>query len=249
MSAPGWRSAARRAGGSPRSSARRAAATAPRRARSPSLPASSRCTKVIRVVQLTIRSGADAGRTVTVEGSEFTIGRHADCDLVLTDLKVSRHHAAIRSLPDGRTVLYDLGSSNGTYVNGHRVQSILLSGSEQVQLGDTVIVPTVSVEVPAADGATAVKPIPYPPEYPPPPPPPARPPVPSEVFRRQTNLEIPSGFASPESAPTRQLPPAGPPPPAPRARDSQPSTPSGIQRLMLQRSVKRATYIGIVAIV
>ena len=58
----------------------------------------------MRVVQLTIRSGADAGRTVPVEGSEFTIGRQADCDLVLTDLKVSRHHAAIRSLPDGRQV-------------------------------------------------------------------------------------------------------------------------------------------------
>src|SRR2546429_4547239 len=168
----------------------------------------------MRVVQLTIRSGADAGRTVTVEGSEFTIGRQADCDLVLTDLKVSRHHAAIRSLPDGRTVLYDLGSSNGTYVNGQRVQSILLSGSEQVQLGDTVIVPTVSVEIPAGDGATAVKPLPgYPADYPPPPPPPPRAPVPSEVYRRQTNLEIPTGFVPPESSPTRQLPPDAPPPP------------------------------------
>jgi predicted component of type VI protein secretion system len=145
-------------------------------------------------LQLTIRSGADAGKTVAVEGSEFTIGRHADCDLVLSDLKVSRRHAAIRVLPDGRATLVDLGSSNGTYVNGQRVQSILLTGSEYVQMGDTVIVPTVSVEVPGGDGATAVR---ARPEQP-------REDIPSDVYRRQTSPMLPAQ-------------PGGPPPPPPAA--------------------------------
>src|SRR3954454_23597459 len=92
-------------------------------------------------MQLTIKSGPGAGRTVQVEGTEFTIGREAGVDLVLADGKASRRHAALRVLPDGRATLYDLGSSNGTFVNGQRVQSVLVTGGEQIQVGDTGLVP------------------------------------------------------------------------------------------------------------
>src|SRR3954462_3787920 len=107
-------------------------------------------------MQLTIKSGPGAGRTVEVEGTEFTIGREAGVALVLADGKASRRHAALRVLPDGRATLYDLGSSNGTFVNGQRVQSVLLQGGEQIQIGDTVLVPGQAV-VPGAQpvgGAT-----------------------------------------------------------------------------------------------
>src|SRR3982074_596967 len=93
-------------------------------------------------MQLAITSGADAGKTVEVQGNEFTIGREAGADLVLADGKASRRHAALRVLPDGRATLYDLGSSNGTFVNGQRVQSTLLNGGEQIQIGDTVLEPS-----------------------------------------------------------------------------------------------------------
>src|SRR3954462_9034948 len=90
-------------------------------------------------MQLTITAGADAGKSVQVQGNEFTIGREAGCDLVIADGKASRKHAALRPLPDGRATLYDLGSSNGTFVNGQRIQSILITGGEQIQIGDTVL--------------------------------------------------------------------------------------------------------------
>src|SRR4051794_41642893 len=109
-------------------------------------------------MQLKISSGGNAGQTVEVTGDEFTIGREASADLVLSDGKASRRHAALKPLPDGRATLYDLGSSNGTYVNGQRVQSVVLSGNEQIQIGDTVLtaVPAAAPTVAPPGGETTV---------------------------------------------------------------------------------------------
>src|SRR5919206_2469398 len=117
-------------------------------------------------MQLKITSGGNAGQTVDVTGNEFTIGREAGCDLVLADGKASRRHAALKPLPDGRATLYDMGSSNGTYVNGQRIQSTVLSGNEQIQIGDTII--TALVQQPAAaGGATTVGQVPAASQQPP----------------------------------------------------------------------------------
>ncbi|MEA2412865.1 MAG: serine protease Do [Thermoleophilaceae bacterium] len=201
-------------------------------------------------MQLTITSGADAGKTVQVQGNEFTIGREAGADLVLADGKASRRHAALRVLPDGRATLYDLGSSNGTFVNGQRVQSVLLSGGEQIQIGDTVLVPGGGAAAGAgagqaagALGATspgqavpAVAATSAPPQQATPPPQPQPP--------------------APQAPPTQPLTPGAPPQPAggftppsptPIARPSR--TQSAIQRIMLQRAVNRATIIGVIAII
>jgi S1-C subfamily serine protease len=194
-------------------------------------------------MQLTITAGADAGKTVQVQGNEFTIGREAGCDLVLADGKSSRRHAALRVLPDGRATLYDLGSSNGTFVNGQRVQSMLLQGGEQIQIGDTVLVPGQAI-VPGAQpvggthGATspgaavpAVAAAATPPPQAPQPPP------------QQ------AAYTPPTQPLQAQQPAAGfqPPSPTPIQRPSR--TQSAIQRVMLQRAVNRATIIGVIAIV
>lgn len=63
-----------------------------------------------------------------------TVGRSADNDIVLPDLLVSRRHAQVRQVPAGYE-LVDLGSTNGTYHNGRRVDRALLAAGDVVSVG------------------------------------------------------------------------------------------------------------------
>ncbi|GGP45608.1 FHA domain-containing protein [Streptomyces abikoensis] len=63
------------------------------------------------------------------------IGRAADNDLVLDDLIVSRTHAELRALADGDYEIVDLGSHNGTYLNGHPVQRALVGPGDIIGIG------------------------------------------------------------------------------------------------------------------
>ena len=65
------------------------------------------------------------------------IGREPDNDLVLSDLNVSRHHAELRKSPTGSYEIVDLGSHNGTFVNGQRVSSQLLTEQDLVSIGSS----------------------------------------------------------------------------------------------------------------
>lgn len=74
-------------------------------------------------------------REVAVNETEFLIGRGADCGLRLPVSAISRHHCIIRVRDDEVTVI-DLGSSNGTYLNGQRVHSqAALHGGDRLQIG------------------------------------------------------------------------------------------------------------------
>ncbi len=63
------------------------------------------------------------------------IGRIPDNDLVLSDLDVSRHHAELRKSPSGTYEIVDLGSHNGTFVNGRRVSSAVIGEDDIVSIG------------------------------------------------------------------------------------------------------------------
>ena len=63
------------------------------------------------------------------------IGRTADNDLVLSDLSISRRHAELRKTSDGTYQIVDLGSHNGTFVNGQRVTSATLTEKDIVGIG------------------------------------------------------------------------------------------------------------------
>jgi len=68
-----------------------------------------------------------------------TIGREKDNDIQLMVEDVSRYHAKIHNMP-GAVEVEDLGSSNGTYVNGQRVETAALVTGSQVKLGPIVMV-------------------------------------------------------------------------------------------------------------
>ena len=69
---------------------------------------------------------------------ELSIGRSRGCDVVLTDISVSRHHA--RLIPrDGAWVLHDLSSTNGSYLNGHPVSRCQLRPGDRVALGEALL--------------------------------------------------------------------------------------------------------------
>jgi len=86
-----------------------------------------------------IRSDADLGVHVFVD-SPTTLGRDPNCAVPLHDFGVSRQHASITPLSDGSYLLRDLGSTNGTLVNGTPVtMPKVLTGGEKIFIGDTVL--------------------------------------------------------------------------------------------------------------
>ncbi|MER5728759.1 FHA domain-containing protein [Streptomyces sp. NPDC002138] len=68
-------------------------------------------------------------------GTALAIGRAPENDLVLDDLVVSRHHAELRSLADGGFEITDLGSHNGTYLNGYPVDRARLTEGDIIGIG------------------------------------------------------------------------------------------------------------------
>jgi pSer/pThr/pTyr-binding forkhead associated (FHA) protein len=88
---------------------------------------------------LFVESGKDKGKEYVLQEGETGVGRGIDNDVILTDVSVSRKH--LRVLRDGANlVLRDLGSGNGTTVNGKRVHQIVLSEGDRIELGETVLV-------------------------------------------------------------------------------------------------------------
>lgn len=83
--------------------------------------------------RLVVRNGRLAG--TTFELSEKTVvGRHPGSDIFLNDITVSRKHAQFHRLGE-RYWISDLGSLNGTYVNGDRVEETVLEPGAEVQIG------------------------------------------------------------------------------------------------------------------
>ena len=77
-------------------------------------------------------SGAAFGKTYPVM-TQQVIGRQADCDISIPSEEISRRHAQVRPTPVGLHV-EDMGSSNGTFINGKRVQDGLLKPGEELRL-------------------------------------------------------------------------------------------------------------------
>ena len=87
-------------------------------------------------VVIEIREPGRGARRVEVSGGPMRIGRAPECELVLKDSRVSRRHARLHAR-NGVLVLTDLGSTNGTRVNGNRVTELVLGAGDRIQVGDT----------------------------------------------------------------------------------------------------------------
>lgn len=83
---------------------------------------------------LIAREGQLTGERWTIDSEEFLIGRGSDCHIVLPERQVSRHHAKIIN-ENGTFVLHDLGSKNGTHLNGNQVKgSTTLRDGDEIQI-------------------------------------------------------------------------------------------------------------------
>jgi hypothetical protein len=79
-----------------------------------------------------------SGGAFTIDGRVTVIGRSSDCDVRVDDANVSRRHAEVRRIGDGYS-LVDLGSTNGTEVNGQRIQETALMNGDVISVGTTRI--------------------------------------------------------------------------------------------------------------
>ncbi len=148
--------------------------------------------------QLIMRSGPTPGAAFALEGDQMTIGRDSTNEIVINDAEVSRRHSRL-TFQGGKYVLEDLGSTNGTFVNGQRLAGPrVLKPGEVVSFGEQIVLVFEAVNL--DPGATMVSPraaaVPASQRpAPPPPPPPAQyagsvpaSPAPIGVAPRRTNL-------------------------------------------------------------
>ena len=82
---------------------------------------------------LVVRTGD--GESSLAAGRAYLVGRDPQADIVITDVRVSWHHAELRP-GSGRWALADLGSTNGSYADGRRADLIEIDGQRQLRLGD-----------------------------------------------------------------------------------------------------------------
>lgn len=73
----------------------------------------------------------------TLTGERMSIGRETGNQIIIPDINVSRRHAEIRREANGHWILSDLGSTNGTFVNGRRIKSAPLHDADMIVIGTT----------------------------------------------------------------------------------------------------------------
>jgi pSer/pThr/pTyr-binding forkhead associated (FHA) protein len=102
---------------------------------------------------------------IPLDRGSILIGRHPECDVLLDSLRVSRRHCIITA-EGGAVVVRDLGSTDGTWVNGRRVAWVLLIPGDEIaiahmryQLGEAATLRATAAERPARpeDGSRSPK--------------------------------------------------------------------------------------------
>ena len=84
-------------------------------------------------------AGSQVGRLYKLDRPSLTVGRATDAAVRIEDEGISRYHARILLTPEGEIQVEDLGSTNGTFCNGERIQRHVLQDGDKVQVGRTSI--------------------------------------------------------------------------------------------------------------
>ena len=108
------------------------------------------------MASLFVVRGRDQGKHFQLSKSIYRIGREAKSDIQLVDTETSRSHAEIRRGDHGRWVVQDLGSSNGTLVNGKSVTSTSLANGDRIEIGSTLLIFTGTGQPNTIEGAHGV---------------------------------------------------------------------------------------------
>jgi two-component system, NtrC family, nitrogen regulation response regulator GlnG len=87
-------------------------------------------------LRLAVVDGPDRGKSLDLTAGAIRIGKSPESHLVLTDARVSRDHLII-TVTDSDVIVRDLGSKNGTYLGGAKIQEAILLPGAMVQVGDT----------------------------------------------------------------------------------------------------------------
>jgi hypothetical protein len=91
-----------------------------------------------KAYQLIVRAGPVPGKIYPIMKPEVTIGRDPTAEILINDAEISRHHAAIKASPEGY-LIEDLGSTNGTIINGQRIVGPhVLREGEMINLGEHI---------------------------------------------------------------------------------------------------------------
>jgi pSer/pThr/pTyr-binding forkhead associated (FHA) protein len=88
----------------------------------------------------TITEGLPEQTFRVLSGGVRTIGRAAGADFIVDAALVSRVHCRVTALPDGSLEVRDLGSTNGTFVNGQRIETARLASGDRIQVGRVELV-------------------------------------------------------------------------------------------------------------
>jgi len=89
--------------------------------------------------RLVMMAGPGAGQEFVLSADRMVLGRGEECDISINHPSVSRVHAEIRRVSEGRYEFVDLGSANGVRVNGAEMPSTLLDGRDVIELGDVFL--------------------------------------------------------------------------------------------------------------
>jgi len=91
------------------------------------------------LIVISAKSAASIGRMFKLEQQEIVLGRSVEATFQVEDDGISRKHAKLVLGPTGQYQLVDLGSTNGTYLNGTRVEIAELTDGDKIQLGSNTV--------------------------------------------------------------------------------------------------------------